>query len=152
MKYGIFTKPIYVKKLVNYLNQYTDIDYIIETKKEYIYTYDFDIGISYCFPYIIDVEYIEYLTPKNIKKVWYNYHPALLPKYKGLNCYSDAIRDKVKSFGVSVHRMTNDIDSGEIFKSLMFKLYDVPIDENELGNICHYYLFQLFKNTITKLK
>ena len=39
MKYGIFTKPIHVEKIVNYLNQYTDMDYIISTVKAEIYGY-----------------------------------------------------------------------------------------------------------------
>ena len=141
MKYGIFTKPIHVEKLANHLNQHPDIDYIISTSKEEIYAYDFDIGISYCFPYIVDVN----------SKPWYNYHPAPLPKYPGLMNYAQPIHDKVKEFGVTLHRMTMEVDKGEIIATKLFPLPSIPCSTNELGNIAHYYLFQLFKETIEGL-
>jgi len=141
MKYGIFTKPIHVEKIVNYLNQYTKIDYIISTSKEEICAYDYDIGISYCFPHIINVDDIP----------WYNYHPAPLQEYPGLMNYACPIRDKVKNFGVTLHRMTNEVDKGPIIKVRRFKLDSLPVNSNELGNIAHYHLFQLFKETIREL-
>lgn len=147
MKYGIFTKPIHVEKLVNFLNQYTDIDYIISTSREEIYAFDYDIGISYCFPYIVDVNYPTYTTRK-----WYNYHPAPLPEYPGLDNYAAPIKDKVKNFGVTLHKMSNKVDDGKIIKKKYFKLDSTPISTNELGSITHYYLFQLFKETIEGLK
>lgn len=142
IKFGIFTKPIHVEKLVNYLNQYTNIDYIISTSKEEIEAFEFDIGISYCFPYIVDVS----------KRTWYNYHPAPLPEYSGLSNYSIPIHDNVTEFGVTVHKMTNVVDKGPIVKVKRFKLESLPINTNELGNIAHYYLFQLFKETVNELK
>jgi len=140
--YGIFTKPCHVEKLVNYLNKYTDIDYIISTSKQDIKSYSFDIGISYCFPYIIDIKDIP----------WYNYHPAPLPEYPGINCYSHAIHDRVRRYGVTLHQMTNTVDQGEIIEKNMFDLVEAPCCVDELGSIAHYYLFQLFKKTINKLK
>ena len=142
MKYGIFTKPIHVEKLVNYLNQYTKLDYVISTNKYELNQFDFDIGVSYCFPHVIDVR----------DKSWYNYHPAPLPKYKGMTCYSDAIRDKVTEYGVTLHRMTNKVDNGKIIRIDRFTLDNIPTSTNELGCITHYFLFQLFKETICKLK
>ena len=141
MKLGIFTKPIHVEKIVNFLNRYTNIDYIISTSKQEVYAYDYDVGISYCFPYIIKID----------KTPWYNYHPAPLPKYPGLMNYAEPIHDKVKTFGVSLHKMTNEVDKGEIIKVKTFKLDSLPVNSNELGNIAHYYLFQLFKETIQEL-
>jgi len=142
-KIAIFTKPIHIEKIVNYLNTFIRINYIISTSREEINAYDFDVGISYCFPYIVDVNY-----PVADKRMWYNYHPAPLPKYKGLNNYSFPIYDKVKTFGVSLHIMTDEVDGGEVLKKINFKLRSVPISTNELGTISHYYLFQLFKETI----
>ena len=139
-KLGIFTKPIHVEKIVNYLNQYTDIDYIISTDKKEIDMFDFDVGISYCFPYIIDIK----------DKPWYNYHPAPL-EYPGFTNYTKPVEDKIKDFSVTLHKMTNEVDKGEIIKVKHFKLCSCPTSTNELGNITHYYLFQLFKDTIREL-
>jgi len=140
MKLGIFTKPIHVEKIVNYLNQHTNIDYIICTNKQELDMYEFDVGVSYCFPYIIDIG----------KKIWYNYHPAP-PNYPGMSNYSVPIKGKVTDFGVMLHKMTNVVDKGPIVKIKHFKLDSIPINSNELGNITHYYLFQLFKETIEEL-
>ena len=147
MKIGIFTKPIHIEKIVNFLNQKTDLDYIISTRRDDLHTYDFDVGISYCFPYIVDIEY-----PIRDKRKWFNYHPALLPEYPGINCLSDAIHDKIKHFGVTLHRMTAKVDGGDNIAIKTFDLASVPISVNELGCIAHYYLFQLFKETIGSLK
>jgi methionyl-tRNA formyltransferase len=147
MKFGIFTKDIHVTKLVNFLNT-LGIDYIISTSKEEIRAFDFDIGVSYCFPYIVDVN--EVVCGK--KRFWYNYHPAPLPEYPGLNNYSIPIQRKVKEFGVTLHRMTNKLDSGKVIAVKKFSLESCPVNTNELGNIAHYYLFQLFKETITSLE
>jgi len=144
MKLGIFTKPIHIEKIVNFLNQHTKIlDYVISTERKETEAYDFDIGISYCFPYIIDVE--------KSGKPWYNYHPAPLPEYKGLLCYALPIKDKVEEFAVTLHRMTNEVDSGKILQVRKFKLDSQPVHTNELGTIAHYHLFQLFKETIEKI-
>jgi len=144
VRYGIFTKPIHVEKLVNYLNMNTDIDYIISTSRGELVAYDFDIGVSYCFPYIVDVNY-----PLTDKRKWFNYHPAPLPEYPGIN--DDAIYDKVTEFGVTLHMMTNKVDKGRIIKVRRFKLDSIPPSPNELGSIAHYHLFQLFKETIESL-
>ncbi len=43
-----------------------------------------------------------------------NIHPALLPKYKGLNTHQRAIDAGEKFAGATVHFVTNELDSGEI--------------------------------------
>ena len=145
LKYGIFTKPIHVEKLVNFLNQHTIVDYIISTDKRELYNcYNFDIGISYSFDYIIDID-------KTSTELWYNYHPALLPFFRGNDVYSLAVSQQVKKWGVTLHRMTMEIDKGEIIKTKEFDLVSPPVSTNEIGSIAHYYLFQLFKETIEKL-
>ncbi len=95
MKIAIFTKPHHVEKLTNYLTQHTAIDFVISSERHELNAFDYDIGISYCFPYIINV--------KKGDAAWYNFHPAPLPKYKGVSCYADAIKDKVREWSVSLH-------------------------------------------------
>lgn len=148
MKYGIFTKPMHVEKLVSYLNM-TDIKYVISTERKEIYAYEFDIGISYCWPWRIDVDWPQDI---NIHRIWYNYHPGILPRYPSIGSYAKAIRDKVTRFGVTLHRMTEEIDKGPVLVVKEFMLDSVPVNTNELGAITHYHLFQLFKETIKKLE
>jgi len=119
---------------------------VIGTRKDEVNSLVFDIGVSYCFPYIIDITY-----PIESKKDWYNYHPGPLPEYPGLGNYADAIRENTMRFGVTLHKMTNVVDQGPIIKKKYFDLVSKPTDINELGTITHYYLFQLFKETISLL-
>jgi len=146
VKFGIFTKPIHVEKIVNFLNLKTNYKYIISTDKRELYKcFDFDIGISYGFGDIIDID-------KTCTKNWFNFHPAMLPMYKGSGCYAKAIGDEVKFFGVSVHRMTMKIDTGFLIDEILFDLDVIPVSTNEIGCICHYYLFQLFKRFMLNKK
>ena len=145
MKYGIFTKPIHVEKIVNYLNQYTKLYYIISTDKRELYDcYNYDIGISYAFGSLIDIN-------KTPTKIWFNYHTAPLPEYKGGDVYARAIKDKITHWAVILHRMTMELDDGEVIKRIDFPLRTIPTSTNEIGSIAHYYLFQLFKATIESL-
>jgi len=142
MKYGVFTKPVHIEKIVSFLNT-TDLDYVISSQRKEIYAYKFDIGISYCFPWIIDIA--------RGSCEWYNYHPAPLPEYPGLRNYADAIRNNITEYGVTLHKMSKVVDMGEVVKVKTFKLETVPVNTSELGCITHYYLFQLFKETIVSL-
>jgi methionyl-tRNA formyltransferase len=44
----------------------------------------------------------------------FNFHPSLLPKYKGSNPYYWTIRNKEVKTGITVHQVTKDIDGGDI--------------------------------------
>ncbi|MBA5249856.1 MAG: phosphoribosylglycinamide formyltransferase [Gammaproteobacteria bacterium] len=55
-----------------------------------------------------------------------NIHPALLPKYKGLNTHQRAIDAGEKFAGASVHFVTNELDSGAIILQ-----QSVPIQAND---------------------
>tara|TARA_B100001063_G_scaffold197798_1_gene190128 strand:+ start:1134 stop:1709 length:576 start_codon:yes stop_codon:yes gene_type:complete len=50
----------------------------------------------------------------NFKGKIINIHPSLLPKYKGLNTHSRAIKKKEKFTGCTVHFVTSKLDSGKI--------------------------------------
>ncbi len=49
-----------------------------------------------------------------------NIHPSLLPKYKGKDAYRQAWESKDSHTGVSVHRVTESIDSGDILVQIPF--------------------------------
>lgn len=43
-----------------------------------------------------------------------NIHPSMLPKYAGLNPWHDMMRQNETRGGVTIHRLTEKVDSGEI--------------------------------------
>ena len=51
-----------------------------------------------------------------------NIHPSLLPKYKGLNTHSRAIKNKDKFAGCTVHYVTAKLDSGKIILQKKIKI------------------------------
>lgn len=139
LEYCIFTKPHHVEKIVNFLNACKGIHYHITSDKQEIinFAYPFDIGISYCCPYILNID----------DRPFYNYHPAPLPEYKGTNIYARAIKEEACMWGVTLHRMTDVVDEGEIIAEKKFPIGRV-YSTNELGTIAHAHLFELFKATI----
>ena len=51
-----------------------------------------------------------------------NIHPSLLPKYKGLNTHTRAIKNKDKFTGCTVHYVTAKLDSGKIILQKKVKI------------------------------
>ena len=51
-----------------------------------------------------------------------NIHPSLLPKYKGLNTHSRAIKSKDKFAGCSVHYVSAKLDSGKVILQKKIKI------------------------------
>ena len=43
-----------------------------------------------------------------------NIHPSLLPKFKGLNTFERALKNKEKKTGCTVHYVNNKLDDGRI--------------------------------------
>lgn len=82
-------------------------------------------------------------------KGFINYHPAPLPKYCGPNELENAIRNRETDWGVTVHKMDQNYDTGDIIKIKRIKLHEPPISQQELGAVSHYFLFELFKETIS---
>ena len=59
---------------------------------------------------------------KKFSKPILNIHPSLLPKYKGLNTHSRAIKNKDKYSGASIHKVTKRLDSGKIILQKKVKI------------------------------
>ena len=58
-----------------------------------------------------------------------NLHPARFPLYKGRNPWLDQFRDHVKVSGFTVHKITSDIDGGEIIAQKSFEIdYTLPLE------------------------
>ncbi len=54
----------------------------------------------------------------------YNIHPTMLPAYPGMNPWQQIFEDGVKESGVTLHRMSVDVDAGEIVAQLPFHISD----------------------------
>ena len=52
----------------------------------------------------------------------YNMHPSLLPKFKGRDPISEVIKKKENFSGVTVHKLTEKFDEGEIFFQEKFEI------------------------------
>jgi len=138
----IYTKTRHISKIKIFLDS-------LDIKNE-IYTIDdnpsdtpFDIGVSYCYPRKISESLLS--IPKN---GFVNYHPAPLPKYPGVTELDDAIKNRETQWGVTAHYMDKNYDTGQIIRVKEIILHEPPISPQELGAISHYFLFQLFKETI----
>ena len=66
---------------------------------------------------ILSKEFIKKFSGKII-----NIHPSLLPRYKGLNTHSRAIKNKDKFAGCTVHYVTAKLDSGKIIIQKKIKI------------------------------
>ena len=66
---------------------------------------------------------------KKFNKKIVNIHPSLLPKYKGLNTHSRAIKNKDKYAGCTVHYVSEKLDSGRIIinKKVKITARDNPV-------------------------
>lgn len=51
---------------------------------------------------------------KSLEYRCYNFHPGILPFYPGKNCVSGAIYNFERQTGVTIHKMSNQIDGGKI--------------------------------------
>ena len=57
-----------------------------------------------------------------------NFHPGILPYYKGLYCYQWAVLNGEKKFAVTIHHMEEEVDAGPIVIEKFF-----PIEEKDTG-------------------
>lgn len=138
----IYTKTRHINKIQTFLNS-IGLEHKIYTIHDNPPLESFDMGVSYCYPRKI-VEPLLSTPPKG----FINYHPAPLPKYKGPTELIDAIKNNETDWGVTVHYMDENYDTGKIIKVKKIPLHEPPILPQELGPISHYFLFGLFKETI----
>lgn len=139
-------------KLINYMNLYEpEIHYIISTSKYAAKELEYDIGVCYGYDWLIDVN-----APENKDRIHYNFHPAPLPEYKDWGNYARGLHDlktgKIKEWGASLHCIDEGIDSGTVLRVMNVPLLSIPVDVSELGDAVHYYMFQLYRQTIRALQ
>jgi phosphoribosylglycinamide formyltransferase-1 len=80
-----------------------------EKAMDFLKSLKVDLYLSAGFPWIIDIETLE--ATKAIKL---NSHPSMLPNFPGRNAIRDALRAGSKTIGVTVHKITAEVDAGPI--------------------------------------
>jgi folate-dependent phosphoribosylglycinamide formyltransferase PurN len=80
----------------------------------------YDLLVSYSCPQIFKKKLLFEL--QRMKTGIVNFHPALLPKYKGLfGCYY-SLKNKEKYVGITFHNINEEIDGGRIISRLRIKI------------------------------
>ena len=100
------------KKIVNFNNNFSENKILSYINKKNI-------------KFICLAGFMKVLSKNFIKKFIgkiINIHPSLLPKYKGLNTYQRALKNKEKFAGCTVHYVTNKLDSGKVILQKKVKI------------------------------
>ena len=139
----ILTKTRHKKEISDFLNT-KNVAFEIYTRFDKIPDSDYDLGVSYCWSKLIKEPDLS-----RPKKGWINYHTAPLPEYPGGDPYTDGFNDKVMKWGVTLHYMDENYDTGPIIERRSFPLHHPPLSRQELGAIAHYNNMTMFKETIT---
>lgn len=104
-------------------------------------------------PDLIVSSYYRKILPKEIyscAKIAINIHPSFLPYYRGPVPTAWAILNGEKNFGVSIHKITEGIDSGDIYVQKSFKIK--PLETGyELHNRAMKKGSELFKKSFFKI-
>lgn len=79
-----------------------------------------------------------------------NIHPSLLPKYKGLDAIGQAMNNRAKKTGVSIHYVDEGIDTGKIIIQKSIKINKDETREDLEARI-HRIEHQLYPKTIKKI-
>jgi methionyl-tRNA formyltransferase len=103
-----------------------------------------DLIVSYCSRWIVP----DYLIER--AKLAINFHPGP-PEYPGIGGLNWAIYERCASFGVTCHRITPCVDSGEIFEVRRFPLI-ASDDAEELFRRAHLHLECLANDIIASLR
>ncbi len=123
-------KNIFKKKIIQ--SSYQKINNVnSEIFLNYVKKRNFDLIVSYSCPQIFDKSTLKNFKNLGIEIV--NFHPGILPKYKGLFTNFYSIKNNEKNVGVTFHEINSKIDSGSILSQLK-----IPIEKEDT-------IFSLYK-------
>lgn len=114
---------------------------------------DLDEILEFSFDLLFSVQYHKILKPCHIacaKEMAFNLHLAPLPEYRGCNVFSFAIMHEDEEFGVSIHKLTSGIDSGDL---LFEKRFLIPKNcfVDALVECANVYGVELFRENLSKM-
>lgn len=111
-----------------------------EQKENYIF------GISVYFDRVFDLSTI------NRFDLLLNLHNSPLPKYRGVNPINWALKNQEEVHGVTIHRVEEGIDTGDIFGQVTFPIDAVHDEVEDVYNRCLSKGEELFKKVFTDLE
>lgn len=116
------------KKIPYIIIHETNTDYVIDT----LISFKIDLGII--------ASYNQILKPKLIhilRNGFINIHPSYLPFYRGANPIFWQIKNLDNEFGVTIHKITEKIDDGEILAREKFFLINESTGDEILERIAN---------------
>jgi len=114
----IFLKTRFKKNFIP-LNSVNSEQFISLIKKN-----KYELIVSYNCPQIINSENLDQISKLNIKLV--NFHPGILPKYRGLFTNFYSLKNKEREAGITLHKISKKIDGGEILS-----IFKIPIENHD---------------------
>ncbi len=84
----------------------------------------YNLLISYSCPQIFNKDTLDFLKKENIDLI--NFHPGILPKYKGIFINFYSLENKEKEIGITLHKISEKIDSGDILSMLK-----IPVENKD---------------------
>lgn len=81
-----------------------------------------------------------------------NFHPAILPDWKGCGGYNIAILNKLPEWGVTAHYVNEEIDKGEIIRVDKFSFDYNTATAQSLEKISQEKLVNLYKEIVLQVK
>ena len=115
---------------------------LLKTLDDYLSLSKVDIALS--------VQYDQILRPCHInkaEKIAINLHMAPLPEYRGCNQFSFAIINQDETFGTTLHRLEEGIDSGAVIAEKRFKIPQ-GIWVKDLVALTEQHSFELFQSEL----
>lgn len=84
-----------------------------------------DVFISVMYAHLVSEQFIE-------RRRCYNFHPGLLPQYRGAGAFSWCLINGDRVCGVTLHELETDIDSGPVIATAAF-----PVEAwDDAGSLC----------------
>ncbi len=79
-----------------------------------------------------------------------NIHPSLLPLFKGANAIAQSFKSNEKQAGVSIHWVTEELDSGSVIAQKSFERAENETLESFTDKV-HIIEYELLPKTVTKI-
>ena len=119
----------------------------MEEAEEYSNNNEVDLVTSYLYWRVIKKPLIE-----NPKYGCINFHPAILPDWKGCGGYNIAILKKLPQWGVTAHYVNETVDTGPIIRVNRFDFDYRTATVKSLEKITQDELVKLYKEIILEVK
>ena len=121
----------------------------MEEAEDYICLHpnDVDLAVSYLYWRVIRKPLIE-----GPRFGCINFHPAILPDWKGCGGYNIAILNKLSEWGVTAHYVDETVDTGKIIRVKRFPFDCTTATAQSLEKISQDKLVELYKEIVLEVK